>query len=201
MTPSKTDPPRHLVLLLVIGGAIGLLAASTLLTEKIAVLVDPNYVPSCSLNPVLSCGSVLNTPQAAAFGFPNPIMGIAGFAITLTIGVAILAGAQFRRWFWLGLLAGATLGAIFVHWLIFQSFYRIGALCPYCMVVWSVTIPTFWYVALHTFRAGYVPVPAGLRRIGRVVSDYHAVILTSWFLVVLALITIRFWSYWETLLP
>lgn len=201
MTPSKTDPPRHLVLLLVIGGAIGLLAASTLLTEKIAVLVDPNYVPSCSLNPVLSCGSVLNTPQAAAFGFPNPIMGIAGFAITLTIGVAILAGAQFRRWFWLGLLGGATLGAVFIHWLIFQSLYRIGALCPYCMVVWSVTIPTFWYVALHTFRAGYVPAPAGLRRIGRVVSDFHAVILTSWFLVLLALITIKFWSYWETLLP
>ena len=45
------------------------------------------------------------------------------------------------RWYWAGLAAGTLLGTVFVHWLIFQSLYRIGALCPYCMVVWAVTIP------------------------------------------------------------
>ena len=37
--------------------------------------------------------------------------------------------------------------SVFMHWLIFQSLYRIGALCPYCMVVWAVTIPLLVVVA------------------------------------------------------
>ena len=36
-----------------IAGVIGLLASSTLLIEKIAMLKDPTFVPSCSINPVL----------------------------------------------------------------------------------------------------------------------------------------------------
>lgn len=192
--------PRHLAVLLGIAGLVGLVAAATLLTEKIKVLADPDYVPSCSLNPVLSCGSVLNTPQAEAFGFPNPIIGIAGFAITLTVGVAVIAGARLAGWFWLGLLAGATFGAVFVHWLIFQSLYRIGALCPYCMVVWAVTIPIFWYTLLHVVAAGHLRLPSPVRRVVRGLGEFHAVVLTVWFLGVVALITVEFWSYWRTLI-
>ena len=51
------------------------------------------------------------------------------------------------RWYWAGLATGTLLGTAFVHWLIFQSLYRIGALCPYCMVVWAVTIPLLVVVA------------------------------------------------------
>ena len=138
-------------------GGIGLLAAAVLLIEKIDVIEDPDYVPTCSINPVLSCGSVMTSDQAEAFGFPNPILGVAGFAVVLTTGAAMLAGATFRRWYWLGLQAGVTFGVVFVHWLIFQSLYRIGALCPYCMVVWVVTIPLFLFVTLHNVRTGALP--------------------------------------------
>lgn len=62
-----------------------------------------------------------------------------------------------RRWFWLGLQAGTTAAVVFIHWSIFQSLYRIDALCPYCMVVWVVTIPLFWYTTLHNLRAGDFP--------------------------------------------
>jgi len=91
-----------------IAGAVGLLAASVLLVEKIALLEDPTYVPSCSINPILSCGSIMKTDQSEAFGFPNPIIGVAGFAIVVTVGAGILAGGRFRRALWLGLQAGAT---------------------------------------------------------------------------------------------
>ncbi|MEV0790406.1 vitamin K epoxide reductase family protein [Kribbella sp. NPDC050459] len=184
MPPSSNRPPAWI---LVIGGAVGLSAAIVLTVEKIALLRDPSYVPSCSINPVLSCGSVMSTPQASAFGVPNSLLGIAGFAIVTTIGAALLAGASFQRWFWLGLQAGVTFGAAFVHWLIFQSLYRIGALCPYCMAVWAVTIPIFWYVTLHNFPR----FPA---------ARYHAVVLTLWTVTVISLITERFWPYWRTLL-
>ncbi len=185
MPPSNNPFPRLLPWLLLIGGAIGLLAAGVLTVEKIALLRDPTYVPSCSINPVLSCGSVMTKPQAEVFGFPNPLLGIAGFAVITTVGAALLAGAAFRRWFWIGLQVGTTLGAVFVHWLIFQSLYRIQALCPYCMAVWAVTIPIFWYVTLHN-----------LNRFTR----YHPIPLALWAVAVLSLITEQFWSYWRTLL-
>ncbi|WP_214322725.1 vitamin K epoxide reductase family protein [Nonomuraea sediminis] len=191
MRHSPSSFPRLLPRLLLIGGAIGLLAAFVLTVEKIALLKNPAYVPSCSINPVLSCGSIMRTPQAELFGFPNPLLGIAGFAIVTAVGAALLAGAGPRRWFWLGLQAGVTAGAVFVHWLIFQSLYVIGALCPYCMVVWAVTMPIFWYVTLHNLRGN------GL---GRKLADYHAVALTVWVLALLALIGIRFQAYWSSLL-
>ena len=194
-------PTRWLPWLYAVGGGIGLAAAFTLLVEKIALLEDPSYVPSCSINPILSCGSIMKTAQAEAFGFPNPIIGVAGFAIVVTIGMGILAGATYRRWFWLGLQAGTTFGVVFVHWLIFQSVYRIGALCPYCMVVWVVTIPLFWYTTLHNLRTGLLPTPARLSRAIAGASNYHGVILTAWYLVIAGLITRRFWDYWSTLLP
>ncbi|PRC55922.1 hypothetical protein C6A85_41245, partial [Mycobacterium sp. ITM-2017-0098] len=78
---------------------------------------------------------------------PNPLIGIVSFAVVVVTGVLALAKVNLPRWYWAGLAAGTLLGTGFVHWLIFQSLYRIGALCPYCMVVWAVTIPLLVVVA------------------------------------------------------
>ncbi|MBB6345883.1 putative membrane protein [Nonomuraea muscovyensis] len=192
--------PRLLPWVLLAGGAIGLLAAFVLGVEKIALLKDPAYEPSCSINPVLACGSIMRTPQAELLGFPNPLLGIAGFAIVTTVGAALLAGATFGRWFWLGLQTGVTAGVVFVHWLALQSLYIIGALCPYCMVVWAVTIPIGWYVTLHNAAMRHLPVPSNALRTVRAMSDYHAVGLTIWFVALTTLIGTRFWSYWSTVI-
>ncbi|MEU0042808.1 vitamin K epoxide reductase family protein [Streptomyces werraensis] len=186
--------------MLTVGGAIGLLAAFTLAVEKIALLKDPSYSPSCSINPVLSCESVTTTAQAEVFGFPNPLLGIAAFAVVTTIGVVLLTGAVLPRWFWWGLQAWVVFGVVFVHWLIFQSLYRIGALCPYCMVVWTVMIPVFWYTTLHALTRGLLPVPARLRGAVQGVAGYHGVALTAWYLLIAVLILERFWLYWASLL-
>jgi uncharacterized membrane protein len=193
---------RALAWLYSIGGLIGLIAAFTLLVEKIELIKDPNYVPSCSINPILSCGSIMGTGQAELFGFPNPIIGVASFSILTTIGFALLAGATMRRWFWWGLQAGTFAGIVFVHWLVFQSLYRIGALCPYCMVVWVVTIPIFWYTTLHVAKLRAVSLRTEKTASGSftaTLSSYHGVILTVWFLIIIGLIAQRFWDYWITL--
>lgn len=187
---------RLVAWVLAAGGVVGLLAALTLTIEKINMLTDPGYRPTCSINPILSCGSVMTSPQASAFGFPNPLIGIVGFTVVTTLGVLLLAGLRLPRWCWLGLHAGATFGVVFVHWLIFQSLYRIGVLCPYCMVVWVVTIAVFWYTTLHNVHHGHVPAPRGA---GRLVQ-LHTAGLTVWYLVVVALIGHRFWYYWQTLI-
>ncbi|MFD4609705.1 vitamin K epoxide reductase family protein [Streptomyces sp. NPDC058451] len=61
----------------------------------------------------------------------------------------MLTGARLRRGLWLALNAGALAGVVFVHWLIHQSLFGLGRLCPYCTVVRVVTIALFWYVTLR----------------------------------------------------
>ncbi|MDB5182183.1 MAG: Vitamin epoxide reductase [Candidatus Saccharibacteria bacterium] len=186
--------------LLVITGTIGLFSASILMIEKVALLKDPGHVLNCDINPIIACGAVINTPQASAFGFPNPILGIIGFSVVLVIGMAILAGAKFQRWFWLGLQAGVIFGIIFVTWLQFQTIYRIGALCPYCMVVWSVMIPLFWYTTLYNLRNNYLKVPLKLLALKEYLLQHHGDILVLWFLIIIGVILHHFWYFWQTLL-
>jgi uncharacterized membrane protein len=191
---------RTVPLLYLIGGSVGLAAAFTLLVEKIELLKDPSYVPSCSINPILSCGSIMKTDQAEVFGFPNPIIGIISFSILITVGAVLFSRVQLNWWFWIGLQAGTTFGVIFVHWLIFQSLYRIDALCPYCMVVWIVTIPAFWYTTLYNANRFETSLPRFVRAIASGITKYHGAVLTAWYLTIVSLILVQFWDYWSTLL-
>ena len=182
---------------ILLAGVLGLVASATLTIEKIEILINPAYVPSCNLNPVVACGSVMTTPQASAFGFPNSLIGIVAFAVVTVTGVLTVAKVPLPRWYWVGMTIGTLLGAVFVHWLIVQSLYRIGALCPYCMVVWVVTISLLVVVASIAFG------PAGDGTGGVVVRELHRwrwSIATIWFTAVFLLIVVRFWDYWSTLI-
>lgn len=189
--------PRTLPRVLFVAGMVGALAAFVLTMEKFAVLADPNYIPTCSVNPVLNCGSIMRTPQAEVFGFPNPLLGLVGFPVVAAVGAMMLAGTRPARWVWFGLQIGATVGVVFVHWLIFQSLYRIGVLCPYCMVVWAVTIPIFWYVTVTSLSQ--VRVPGPLARIVGFASRNHGVLVTMWLLAICGLVLMRFFDYWSSL--
>lgn len=181
---------------LIVGGAIGLFAAFQLIVEKIAVLEDTAYVPSCDINPVLSCGSVIITEQASAFGFPNPILGLIGYTVVVTIGVVLAAGVSLPTWIWRGLNIGAAAGMAFIVWLIIQSLYVIGALCPWCMVAWSVTIPIFWLVTAEVAAAGRWSRGGVPGAFAQTVSSLKWVLVGATYLVVLALIFIRWMDFW-----
>jgi len=177
-----------------IAGVVGLVAALTLTIEKIELLIDLAYVPSCSINPVLSCGSVMVTPQASVFGFPNSLLGIVGFAVVLVTGVLAVGKVALPRWYWVGLATGTLLATAFVHWLIFQSIYHIGALCPYCMVVWTVTIPLLAVVASIALQ------PLAGNPVARALYQWRWSLVALWFTAVILMILAQFWDYWSTLL-
>ncbi|MEV6463706.1 vitamin K epoxide reductase family protein [Kitasatospora sp. NPDC004745] len=191
---------RPFAWLLLIGGAVGLFASAVLTLDKIRLLKDPSYVPSCNINPIISCGSIMRSDQAEAFGFPNSLLGLVGFAVVVAVGAGLLAGASYRRWFWLGLQAGTVFGIGFVTWLMYQALYSIGALCPYCMVVWAAMIPLFWYTTLHNLRSGVIPTGRALRPVVREAARYHWVVPALWYAVIALLVLNRFWYYWSTLL-
>ncbi len=197
--PSSADSTgaavgRASAIWVLIAGVLGLAASVTLTVEKIEILINPDYVPTCSINPVLSCGSVMITPQASAFGFPNPLIGIVSFTVVLVTGVLATAKVELPRWYWAGLGVGTLFGAAFVHWLIWQSLYSIGALCPYCMVVWSVTIPLL--VVVTSIATGW----ATSTGVVRLLHTWRWSLVALWFTAVILLILVRFWDYWSTLL-
>ncbi|MBV9090667.1 MAG: vitamin K epoxide reductase family protein [Mycobacteriaceae bacterium] len=176
-----------------IAGGVGLAASLALTIEKVKLLTDAHYVPSCSLNPVLSCGSVMSHWQAQVFGFPNPLIGIVAFTVVVVTGVLAVAGVPLPRWYWAGLAAGTLLGVGFIHWLIFESLYRIDALCPYCMVVWAVSIPLLVVVSSIALQ------PLAGNAVARNLYRVRWSLVALWFTVVILLILVRFWGYWSTL--
>ena len=134
------------------------------------------------------------TPQASVFGPPNPLFGAVSFTVVLVTGVLAVSRVRLPRWYWTGLMAGTAVGAVFVHWLVFETLYRIGALCPYCMVVWSVTIPLLVVVSSIALR------PLADNPFARFVYHWRWPITTLWFTAVVLAILVRFWDYWSTLI-
>ena len=126
-------------IVMLVGGLTGFIASFLLTVDKIEVLKDSGYTPSCNISETLNCKSVMLSKQAEVFGFPNALIGIAAFAIFIAIGVALLAEVQFPKWFWQIAFVGTLLGVVFSHWLAYQTTFEIGALCPYCMVAWFGT--------------------------------------------------------------
>lgn len=184
---------RQTAWILVVSGLIGLVAAIELIIQKISVLSDPDFVPNCDINPVLSCGSVINTEQASLFGFPNPVLGVIGFTIVIMFGALLFAGVELPRSIWLGLNIGALAGMVFVIWLVSQSLYVIGALCPWCIVVWAVTIPIFWQVTTDNLAAGRLSLGKSLSEI---IVALKWILIAASYLIIAGLIFIRWSDFW-----
>lgn len=187
---------KPLRVILIAAGIIGLICALIITDDKMQLLANPNFQPNCDLNPVISCGSVMKSKQSSVFGFSNPYIGLAAFPALVTVGIAMFAGATFKRWFWLAMQAGSIFGLLFVHWLFFQSVYRIGSLCPYCIVVWAVTITTFWYLLLYNFEQGHIRVGEKYTAFTAWLRRHHLDILILWFVLIAAFILKHFWYYY-----
>ncbi|GAB7106639.1 vitamin K epoxide reductase family protein [Streptomyces phaeofaciens JCM 4814] len=192
-----TGGSRALAWLLIVTGALCVLASFVITVDKFALLQNPDFAPSCNLSPVLSCSNVMRSHQASVFGFPNPLLGLATYPVVTFTGFALLAGARFRRWFWLGLNLGTLFGAGFCMWLMTQALYEIGALCLWCCLAWAATVAMFWYTTVHNLRHGVVRASRG---VVAGVREFHWVVPVTWYLCILLLIGTRFWTYWRTLL-
>lgn len=151
---------------LIIAGVIGELAAFVLTMEKFASLTDPDHSASCDFSVLVQCSANLDSWQGSVFGFPNPIIGLLGWMAPIVVGVALLSGARFARWFWMLFNLGMAGALTFVIWLIGQSIFELGTLCPWCLVTWAVTIPTFFAVTFRNLSAGVFGSGEGVRRAG-----------------------------------
>ena len=169
---------RTMALLLVVLGGIGFIASFGLAWEKYLAFVDPERTASCTINLFVTCSAAMDSWQGALLGFPNPYLGVAAFPVVITTGVMLLLGTRLPRWYWTSLLVGTVLGQVLVFFLMWTSFYSIVALCPYCMVVWTIMWPLLWYQLVRGVQSGDLPVGAGLRN--AVVGNRHIILVIGY---------------------
>jgi uncharacterized membrane protein len=183
--------------MLVIAGILGLLASLILSYDTFQISKNSHYLPSCNLNPVLSCGNVINATGDKIFGLPYPYYGIAAFAVLLTVGVVMFAGASFKKWFWQTFQVVATLGLLGAYGLLLKSIFKIHALCPYCLSVDVVTTTMVWYLTLYNIDNNFINFKnPKAQKAYHWVRSHHLDLLVLWFFIVIVFILHHFWYYY-----
>jgi uncharacterized membrane protein len=164
---------------LLVSGIGAWLGAFTLAAEGYRLALT-GVTPSCDINPFFSCGSVMQSWQATIFfDAPNQLYGIGGYALVATIGAAMLAGATFKRWFWVFLTIGLFFSYAWLMWMFYQAVFVIGFLCLYCMVVWAIHIPLWWIFLPWALKNGILSSSPRLRKFGQQWLPY------SWIMIVI----------------
>ena len=195
--PKALNTIKFLPIIYIVVAVIGIVVAYWLTYDKIKILKEPNYRPICDINPIISCGDVMNAKQSNLLGVPNPIFGLVGFSMLLAFGLALKGGATLKRWLWLVINAGAAAGFLFFVYLFSQGVFVIHAICPFCFVIWMITPPVLWYTTLYNIQAGNIKVKAKLRDF---LVKHHGEILTIWYVIVFGILLVKFWYYWKTLI-
>lgn len=185
---------------LLVTGFVGLYGAFSLVLDEFTKASNPHAVLHCDVNPFISCSDVMASWQGHLFGFPNPVIGVMGFVAPIAVGVMLLSGGVIRaRGFWTAFNAGVFLAWVFIMWLFTQTVWAIGALCPWCMLVWSMTIPMFWILALWSLRHGYLPFGPRVARVADIVWPYGWAIVLANYLFIALVIVVHFPNLLPTL--
>lgn len=144
-TKNKTITTKHLSIGLLVFSFVALLSSFILTLERIAIYQNPLHVSSCDVSAVFSCGTVMRSEKyAEVFGFPNPLIGLIGFSVTLAIGAILYLSRKSDPLkdnlpFKVSLVSGMLLAFSFIAFLWFNTTFVINSLCIYCMIVWVCT--------------------------------------------------------------
>ena len=154
-TPALIRPPRSLAIFWIVAGALGGIVAFLLYLEYIGQLTDAAPLISCSISPIVTCGPNLLSPGGNLLGFSNSIIGIVLFGGPVYAGVSALAAPTgLRTWYWRVYSLFVLGGFLLVHFFAWRSVFEYGSLCPWCMIIWLVTIPLFWFTLGWSLRDG-----------------------------------------------
>lgn len=180
----RSSKNRGFAIASILLGAVGWFASFELATEYIKKLKSPDYVPNCDFSILVTCGPNMDSAQGSVLGFSNTLIGLFAFFAPIFVGFALLAGAKFAKWFWWVYISGLALGFYFVFWLATQSVFVLGTLCPWCMVVWTVTIPLFIVTLLRSFAKGNAGGGSGIQRLANALYSWSWVLILACYLLI-----------------
>lgn len=179
---------------LLIFSILGLIASFLLTIDKIHILKNPDFIPPCNINPILSCKSVMMTEYAEMFGFPNTLIGLIGYSVMITVAVFMLSGGKVNRLFMIFANLGGLFALIFSNVLLWISMYKIGALCPYCLLSYAAATNLFFSITLANLRDNVFMIkPKINEKVQKFISGGLFVpVIVLWHLIIFALILIEF---------
>jgi uncharacterized membrane protein len=154
-------PPRALAIFWIIAATAGWVVSFLLYQEYIGQLTGAAPLFSCEISVLVTCGPNLLSPGGNLLGFSNSLIGMTMFLGPVYAGVSALAGPEgLRRWYWRVYTVFLLGGFLLVHYFAYRSVFEYNSLCPWCMVVWLVTIPLFWFTLGWALRDGvWGPLP------------------------------------------
>lgn len=176
-------------------GSIGSLIASFVLSvEAVELAANPDAELACSVNVILNCATVGLHESSYLFGFPNSFLGLIAEPVVITVAIAGLAGVKFPRLFMAVAQFFYTLGFMFALYLFSVSYFVIGALCPWCLVVTTTTTLVWFAITRYNIRENnlYLPKKWHQRALGWVENDYDKLIMWSFIVFVVAAILIKY---------
>jgi len=196
---SESQIKKRAIFLLLISTTYGLLASFVLTMEKIHSLIDPVYVPSCSINPIISCANAMNSAQAELFGIPNSLFGIIAYTAFFVIAMLLLVGVKFPKLIWIFLGIGSLLAVIFVHYLIIESIFFMHVICPWCFGLW-ITTPLLFIAIIKIGVSQWRSAENTVAKFVQNIAKHSATLLTIWYVVLAAAIITVFWEFWASLM-
>lgn len=195
---SEATPRRRKLLFgeMLVFAILSLIASWVLSYDAIVLARNPDAVLSCSINSIIDCAKVGTTWQANIFGFPNAFFGMIAEPVVMTIAVASLSGVRFPRWFMFVGNACYLLGVIFAYWLLYQSTFVIGALCPWCLLVTVSTTFVFTSMTQWNILEGnlFLSERAHEKAVALVTKGWFTVGLIGW-LALVAIIELLKWGH------
>lgn len=194
--PWPSDRTRYILFTeMLVFAIISLIAAWVLSYDAIVLAANPNAELACSINSIFDCAKVGTTWQANVFGFPNAFLGLISEPVVMTIAVASLCKVRFPRWFMLTANICYFLGVIFAYWLLYQSTFVIGALCPWCLTVTLST--TFVFTSMTQWNIHennlFLPERAQAKALAFVKGGWFTIVLIAWLALVI-LIEVLKWT-------
>ncbi len=190
----KIRDNRWIFASMLVGSIASLVASFVLSVEAVELAKNPDAILNCSINVVLNCATVGLHPSAYLFGFPNSFLGLIAEPIVITVAIAGLAGVKFPRLFMAVAQFFYTLGFIFAFYLLYTSYFIIGALCPWCLLVTLTTTLVWFAITRYNIRENNLYLPSGIQKTLHrwIEKDYDKVVMWSIIVFVVAAIIVKY---------
>ena len=182
---------------MLVSSIISITASLVLSVDAIALAKNPDSALSCNINSVISCGKVAVSWQSNLLGFPNSFLGLICEPVVITLAVSALGGARFPKWFMRSALSVYFAGLLFAGWLFSQSYFVIGAFCPWCLLVTTSTITVFSSMLRINVLDGNLPISEKLSATltKRIHAGWDTVVVAGIFSILAIAIMAKYGNY------
>lgn len=179
---------------MLVGAILSLLASFMLSYDAIELYRNPDANLSCEFSLVLNCATVAKHPSAELLGFPNSFFGLMAEPVVITVAIAGLAGVVFPRRFMFAAQIGYSLGFIFAWYLFFVSYFVIGALCPWCLLVTLTTTLVWFAITRYNIRENNLYLSKRAAKLAQrfIKKDYDKLVMWSMIVVAIAAILFKY---------